>query len=161
MNNIKFGSRVTRNGTGNGIGVIRDLIAEQGEAPHGAWVKWPDAPIVMAPLSDLQLVKTSHQLTEELHGMVRRDDCGGVIIKALDWLNASWDGDFLAERMVEIIKLKQHEQENTHVCDSCGGTFMFSETCPEPVPSAGEGEVCGGEPYVYVDEQERFTPQEF
>ena len=161
MNEKQIGSRVTRNGTGNGIGVITQLITEQGEAPHGAWVKWPDAPIVMAPLGDLQLVKTSHQLTEELHGMIRHDDYAGVIVKALDWLNAGWDGDFIAERMVEIVKLKQYENENTHVCEDCGETFMFSETCPEPVPAAGEGEICGGQPSVYVIEQERFTPQEF
>ena len=65
--NKRIGSRVTRNGTGNGVGVITKLIAEQGEAPHGAWVKWPDAPIVMAPLGDLQLVAQVYDTAASIH----------------------------------------------------------------------------------------------
>lgn len=169
-NEIQIGSRVThKRAASNGVGFVMDLIimdgAPDGDA-HGAWVQWPETGHVQwleAPIGELELVKTSKMLKEELGYYANtRGDYQGKVVSAVAFLcDAYGDGEIILDKMRDIVKLHEEEEMNTHTCETCGTEFSFSATCPAPVPSAGPQEVCGGEPHVNIDYREQFTPQEF
>jgi hypothetical protein len=163
---IKIGSRVThKRAESNGVGFVMDIITMDGYAT-GAWVQWPETGHVQwfqAPIGELELVKTSEMLKEELAYFCDHtgDFQGKVVKSALEFLSATHEGELILDKMRDILRLQEREEMNTHTCENCGTEFSFSATCPQPVPSAGPQEVCGGEPFVYCDDRERFTPQEF